>query len=215
MTDARRSLIAVLLDRSGSMESVKSDTEGGFNAFIEAQRSEPGDARVTLAQFDTQYEVVYANRHLADVPRLTLQPRGGTALYDALGRLVTDVGAELAALPEHERPGKVIVVVMTDGHENSSREWTHDAITAAVKRQESEYAWEFLFLGANMDAVAIGTAMGFSAERSLTWDADGQGVSGSMAAASRYVSRSRSAAPHAPVPGFSPADRAASSRKNT
>ena len=104
MTDARRALIAVLLDRSGSMESIKSDTEGGFNAFIAGQRSESLDIRVTLAQFDTEYDVVYADRPVGQVPPLALQPRGRTALYDALGKLITDTGAELAALPEQERP---------------------------------------------------------------------------------------------------------------
>ena len=92
MTDPQRTLIAVLLDRSGSMQAIKDDTEGGFNAFVEQQRNEPGEARVTLAQFDTHYEVVYADRPIADVPPLDLQPRGMTALYDALGRLITDVG---------------------------------------------------------------------------------------------------------------------------
>jgi hypothetical protein len=209
MTDATRTLIAVLLDRSGSMETVKSDTEGGFNAFVDAQRSEPGDARVTLARFDTDYEVVYANRALADVPRLALQPRGGTALYDSLGRLITDIGAELAALPEHERPGTVIVVVLTDGHENSSREWSHAAVTAAIKRQETDYAWDFVFLGANMDAVAIGTSLGFAADKSMTWHTDGDGVARAMASASSYVSRKRAAGARAQVPGFSEADRKA------
>jgi hypothetical protein len=207
MTDPTRTLIAVLLDRSGSMETVKSDTEGGFNAFIESQRGEPGKAVVTLAQFDVEYDVVYANRSIADVPRLDLQPRGATALYDSLGRLITDVGAELADLPEQARPGTVIVVVFTDGHENSSTEWTHEAITAAIKRQESEYAWDFLFLGANMDAVAVGTALGFSADRSMTWDSANDGAVHAMASTSAYVSRRRAAPAGAPVPGFSEEDR--------
>ncbi len=94
MTNPQRTLIAALLDRSGSMQSIKSDTEGGFNALIASQRTEPGEATVTLAQFDTEYEVVYANRPIADVPQLELEPRSMTALYDALGRLITDVGAE-------------------------------------------------------------------------------------------------------------------------
>jgi hypothetical protein len=209
MTDSQRTLIAVLLDRSGSMESVKSDTEGGFNAFIDTQRAEPGDARVTLAQFDTQYEVVYTNWPIGDVPRLDLQPRGGTALYDALGRLITDVGAELAALPEGERPGTVVVVVLTDGHENSSHEWTHDAVGAAIRRQEDEYAWNFLFLGANMDAVQIGTALGIQADRSMTWDTTGGGVVNAMASAGAFVARKRSAPVGAAVEGFSEADRTA------
>ena len=209
MTDPQRSLIAVLLDRSGSMETIKSDTEGGFNAFIDGQRNEPLEVRVTLAQFDTDYDVVYANRPVLEVPRLELQPRGGTALYDALGKLITDVGAELAALPEHERPGRVVVVVLTDGHENSSREWTHDAVSAAIRRQQSEYSWDFLFLGANMDAVAIGQQLGFQADRSMTYAASADGVTNAMSAAAGYVSRKNAAPVGAAVAGFSDEDRAA------
>jgi hypothetical protein len=169
---------------------------------------------VTLAQFDTEYDVVYANKSIAVVPRLELQPRGGTALYDSLGRLITDVGAELAALPEQARPGNVIVVVFTDGHENSSREWTHEAITAAIKRQETEFAWDFLFLGANMDAVAVGTALGFSSDKSMTWSSEDGGAVSAMASTSAYVSRKRAAPTGAAVAGFSEDDRReASGRK--
>lgn len=211
MTDSQRTLIAVLLDRSGSMESIKSDTEGGFNAFVAEQAKEPGQATVTLAQFDTVYEVVYVNRPIADVPPLELQPRGMTALNDALGRLITDVGTELAAQPESERPGHVIVVVMTDGHENSSVEWTHEAVSAAVKRQESEYSWDFVFLGANIDAVAVGHQLGFAADKSLTYAASGGGVASAMASTTAYVSRKRGAPVAAEVAGFSDEDRVSAS----
>jgi hypothetical protein len=211
MTDPQRTLIAALLDRSGSMDSIKSDTEGGFNALIADQRSQPGEATVTLAQFDTEYEVVYANRPIADVPPLDLQPRSMTALHDALGRLITDVGAELAARPDDERPGHVIVVVMTDGLENASVEWTADAVKAAVKRQENEYSWNFVFLGANMDAVAVGQQMGFAADRSMTYDANSDGVAAAVASTSAYMSRRRAAAPAAAVAGFSDEDRAGAS----
>jgi len=207
VTDPRQALIAVLLDRSGSMESIKADTEGGFNAFIAEQRKQPGEVEVTLAQFDTEYEVVYANRPVNDVPRLDLQPRGGTALYDSLGRVITDVGAALAATPEDERPGKVIVVVLTDGHENSSTEWTHDAVSAVIRRQERDYSWDFVFLGANMDAVAIGQHLGFAPDRSLTYAATGAGVANAFAANSDLVSRLRAAPAGARVGGFSEADR--------
>jgi hypothetical protein len=209
MTDSQRTLIAVLLDRSGSMESIKSDTEGGFNALIDEQRQQPGQARVTLAQFDTDYEVVYANRPIGDVARLQLQPRGMTALYDSVGRLITDVGAELAAMPEPDRPGKVVVVVMTDGHENSSREWTHDAVSKAIKRQESEYSWDFVFLGANMDAVAVGQQLGFAADRSATYAATGEGVQRAYEMTSRQVSRLRAAPAGVRAEGFSDAEREA------
>lgn len=208
MTDPRKALIAVLLDRSGSMESIKSDTEGGFNAFIDEQRKQPGEARVTLAQFDTEYEVVYSDQPIDQVNRLQLQPRGGTALYDSLGRLITDVGAQLEATPEHERPGTVVVVVMTDGHENSSTEWSHDAVSKAIKRQETEYAWDFIFLGANMDAVAIGQHLGFAADKSLTYEPSSDGVAFAMSSTTAYVSRKRAAPVGEAVAGFSDEDRA-------
>ena len=208
MTDSQRTLIAVLLDRSGSMESIKTDTEGGFNAFMGEQRAQPGEARVTLAQFDTEYDVVYANRPIADVPPLALQPRGATALLDGIGRLVTDVGAELAAQADAERPGHVIVVVMTDGYENSSVEWTLDAVRAAIERQERDYSWDFVFLGANIDAVAVGRGMGFAADKSLTYAASDGGVASAMASTTSYVSRKRAAPVAATVAGFSDEDRA-------
>jgi hypothetical protein len=212
MTDSEKALIAVLLDRSGSMESIKSDTEGGFNAFIDDQCKQPGEAHVTLAQFDTEYEVVYSDRPVADVDRLQLQPRGMTALYDSLGRLITDVGAQLATTPEAERPGKVIVLVMTDGHENSSREWTHEAVSKAIKRQERDYSWEFIFLGANMDAVAIGQQLGFAADRSMTYATTSEGVSSSWDTNSKLVSKMRSAQARQRVDGYSEDERRAAQR---
>jgi hypothetical protein len=209
MTDSKLTLIAALLDRSGSMQSIKSDSEGGFNALIADQRTEPGDARVTLAQFDTEYEVVYANRPIADVGPLDLQPRGATALLDSVGRLITETGTELSALPEQERPGKVIVVVVTDGLENSSVEWSIKDVNKAIKRQQDEYSWEFIFLGANMDAVAVGQQMGFAADRSMTYAPSAAGVASTYSANSRLISRMRSAPEGARADGFSEADREA------
>jgi hypothetical protein len=212
VTDPQKVLIAVLLDRSGSMESIKSDTEGGFNAFIDEQRKESGRAHVTLAQFDTEYEVVYADQPIVAVARLELQPRGATALYDSLGRLITDVGAALKDTPEDERPGKVIVLVMTDGHENSSREWTHEAVSKAIKRQERDYSWEFIFLGANMDAVAVGQRLGFTADRTMTYATTSAGVGSSWASNSKLVSRMRSAPAGQRADGYTDDDRRAARR---
>jgi hypothetical protein len=212
VTDPQRSFIAVLLDRSGSMETIKSDTEGGFDAFMAEQRKGGGGIRVTLAQFDTEYEVVYANRPLDQVPPLALQPRGATALYDAVGKLITDVGAELAAVPDDERPGSVVVVVLTDGHENSSKEWTHEAVHAALRRQERDYSWAFIFLGANMDAVQTGERLGFAPARSLTYALSGDGVSAAWAASSRVAREMASPAPAAhsgAAAGFSDEERTA------
>ena len=115
MTNPDATLIAALLDRSGSMNVIADDTRGGFDAFIAGVRNQPGTTVVTLAQFDDTYEVVYENRDIATVPPLTLEPRGRTALLDAIGRFVTDVGSSLAAMAEDDRPGDVTVLVMNGG----------------------------------------------------------------------------------------------------
>src|SRR4030081_224879 len=121
MTNPDLMLIAALLDRSGSMQAIADDTRGGIDTFVAKQRGTAGSTVVTLAQFDDEYEMVYQNRPIDDVPALALEPRGTTALLDAIGRFISDIGSGLAALPENDRPGVVMVVVLTDGHENASR----------------------------------------------------------------------------------------------
>ena len=191
MTNSNLTYIAFLLDRSGSMQSIKDDTEGGFNAFIAEQRKEPGECRVTLAQFDNEYEEVYRDLPLAEVPALRLVPRGSTALLDSIGRLVTSTGERLAALPEDDRPGIVIVGIMTDGHENASREWTHPAVKALIEQQTKTYGWQFLYLGADQDAIEVGSSIGVAAANSMTYSRGK--VAAVMAATSRNIGRTRAA----------------------
>ena len=195
MTDSNKTLIAALLDRSGSMQEIADDMRGGFDSYISGERGQPGTTLVTLAQFDDKYEVVYQNTPVDAVPPLGLEPRGMTALLDAIGRFVTEVGAGLAALPEDERPGEVTVLVMTDGHENASAEWSKDAVKQLISQQETDYGWDFVFLGANMDAVDVGADLGFAPGKSLTYDADGDGVMGAWGAVSSYSARKRSRGP--------------------
>lgn len=191
MTNAETTLIAALLDRSGSMTGIADDMRGGFDTYIAKEAGQPGTTLVTLAQFDNEYEVVYANRPIGAVGPLVLEPRGSTALLDAIGRFVTEVGTGLAALPEEQRPGDVTVVVMTDGYENASTEWTIDAVRRLISQQETVYDWDFVFMGANMDAVGVGQTLGFAAGKSLTYDADGDGVAGAWDAVSTYSARKR------------------------
>ncbi len=192
MTNTDITLIAALLDRSGSMQSIAGDIRGGFDAYIAKENTGPGTTLVTLAQFDHEYEVVYQNLDTGTVGPLVLEPRGRTALLDSIGRFITEVGAGLAALPENDRPGDVTVLVMTDGLENASREWTIDAVRALISQQETGYAWDFVFLGANMDAVEVGTTLGFAPGKSLTWDPSEEGVDGAFAAVAGYSERKRS-----------------------
>lgn len=214
MTNPNLTHLYFLLDRSGSMQSIKTDTEGGFNAFIADQRRHPGECRVTLAQFDDRYDVVYTDRPIAEVPDLDLRPRGTTALLDAIGRLVTEAGQHLAALPEADRPGTVIVGIMTDGYENASQEWTHPAIKALIQQQTTRYSWEFLYMGADQDAIEVGTSLGVPAQRSMTYSR--QASASAMAATSAMVGRLREArvagAPSADI-GYTEAERDSSAGK--
>lgn len=193
MTDKNKTLIIALLDRSGSMGGRERATEEGFNELINGQKAEPGTARVTLAQFDTEYEVVYEDKALDEVPPLQLIPRGGTALNDGIGRLVTETGEKLAKLPEDQRPGLVVAVIMTDGHENSSREWNAARVKALIKQQESEYGWRFIFLGSGIDVQHEGVALrGMSAKTSMAFDADAPiAVAAAYAGTSNLISSYR------------------------
>lgn len=170
MTDSNKTLIAALLDRSGSMDDSRELTEDGWRELINAQRSEPEYCEVTLAQFDTEYEVLYPPTAIAAVPEFVLVPRGGTALLDAAGVFITEVGDQLAALPEDQRPGKVICLIMTDGMENSSQRWTWDALKALIIQQREVYGWKFIFLGADIDAVEVGERMGVDRRHAMTFD---------------------------------------------
>jgi hypothetical protein len=209
-----RTLIAALLDRSGSMETIRTDTESGFNAFIAEQARQPGEARVTLAQFDNSYELVYSAVPIAEVPRLRLVPRGSTALLDGIGRLVSATAAQIAQAPAHKRPDQVIILVLTDGYENASTEWTLPEVRKLVNRYREHNDWQFIFLGASLDAIAVAQGMGFAPSASLAYDADADGVQASFAAAADYASRLRAQpAGSPPPPGFSPSDRARSASK--
>lgn len=213
MTNPSLTHLYFLLDRSGSMQSIREDTIGGFDAFIAEQRTLPGQCRVTLAQFDDRYEVVYTDRPIQDVPSLDLKPRGMTALLDAIGRLVSDAGAALESLPESERPGTVIVGIMTDGLENASKEWTHQAIKTLIERQSQTYSWEFLYLGADQDAIEVGAGLGVPASRSMTYSRDS--ALAAMASTSAMVGRVRAARAsgvHAADVGFTQEERKASAR---
>lgn len=171
MTNADLTLIAALLDRSGSMAGCKRATETGFDEMIAKQRSEPGKADVTLSMFDDVYENVYSNVPVTDVNPLNLLPRNTTAMLDAIGRFITEVGEYLVDLDEADRPGTVICLIMTDGYENASREWSWEAVRALITQQRDQYSWNFIFLGANIDAVQVGGRIGVPMATAMTYSA--------------------------------------------
>lgn len=155
--------ITLVVDRSGSMAQIREDAEGGVNTFIAEQAKQPGEATLTLVQFDTEYEFVHRGVPVGQASPYQLVPRGMTALLDAVGRAINETGERLANMPEPERPGLVVVVVMTDGLENSSREFTRQQIKQMIQHQQEVYSWQFTFLGANQDAFAEAEAIGISA----------------------------------------------------
>ena len=164
--------ITLVVDRSGSMAEVREDAEGGVNTFIAQQSKEPGEALLTLVQFDTDYEFLHKGVPIQRVPKYELVPRGMTALLDAVGRAINETGERLAKMAECNRPGLVILVVMTDGQENSSKEFTQTQLKDMIQRQQKEYNWHFTFLGANQDAFAEAGGMGIHAAGVANYTAD-------------------------------------------
>lgn len=168
-----------VLDRSGSMSGLAADTIGGFNELIEKQKKIEGDAYVTTVLFDHEYEVLHDHVALKEVAPLTDKEyfaRGSTALLDAVGRTINAVGVRLAATPEEERPEHVVFVITTDGMENASREYTAKQVREMVEHQQQKYSWQFVFLGANMDAVSEARNLGISAKYAADFTPSHSGV---------------------------------------
>ncbi len=189
--------ITVLLDRSGSMASILDDTIGGFNSFLKDQQSQEGSAKMTLVQFDNDYDEVYTGVDIKEVEALTPKtfvPRGSTALLDSMARTITATGVRLGSIPADDRPQNVVFVIITDGAENCSKEVTRDKVFEMVKHQTEKYNWTFLYLGANQDAISVGTGLGIGASNSLSYSANSAGVRNSYSAASVAVDHIRTGA---------------------
>jgi len=187
--------IVVILDRSGSMYSIRDDTIGSFNSFLEDQIKEPGFANFTLVQFDDKYEVVCSGKNIKDVFPLTRTayvPRGSTALLDAIGRTINEVGARLSGMTEVDRPGKVICTIITDGQENSSVEFTRSAILNMITHQREAYKWEFIFLSADENGIQDAHSLGISLNNTALFGANSHGISSANYAASQAISSYRS-----------------------
>jgi Mg-chelatase subunit ChlD len=186
MTDPNYTAMLLVIDRSGSMVGIRNDMVGGLTTMLAEQAAQPGILTVDIVTFDDVIEWQCSMADPASV-RVVLEPRGGTALFDAIGMSVLQFGRILEALPEHARPETVQVVVVTDGHENSSREYRPDAVRALVKQQTDKYQWDFVFLGANQDAVLTGTALGFEADSSMTYTATADKVGTMSSTLNRYM----------------------------
>ncbi|MBC7797307.1 MAG: VWA domain-containing protein [Pyrinomonadaceae bacterium] len=186
--------VNIVLDRSGSMASIKNDTIGGFNEFLREQQTVEGMATITLAQFDDVYDIVYRAIDVKAAPMLddkTFVPRGSTALLDAIGRTINETGKRLSGLGDSEKPEKVIFVIVTDGEENSSREFDNGKINEMISHQRDVYKWEFVFLGANQDAIASASNMGIQASHAMTYAASPEGTQMAFQAVSKNMASAR------------------------
>ena len=185
--------IVFLMDRSGSMGGLETDTIGGFNAFIKKQTKMEGDTIVTAVLFDDKYELLYNGIEAKKVKLSNKEyfVRGSTALLDAIGKTILDVGYRLSVIGEENRPAKVIFVITTDGMENASREFTYGKVKELIKHQQDKYHWEFIFLGANIDATKEASNIGISKDNAFNYEASKDGVENMYLYASEVVSKKR------------------------
>jgi|JI9StandDraft_2_1071091.scaffolds.fasta_scaffold174518_3 uncharacterized protein YegL len=174
MTNPDYTHIFAVVDRSGSMAGLSTESETALKTLINEQFKLPGKLTVTVAEFDNSYDMVV---DFSDNPNClddwTLIPRGTTALHDAIGKTVVSVGERLAAMSEDERPGKVIGIIVTDGMENASQDWNGSRIRDLVEQQTNQYGWEFIYTAANQDAVMVGSSMGMRSNMNYAGTAKG------------------------------------------
>jgi Mg-chelatase subunit ChlD len=172
--------ITVILDRSGSMEAILEDIIGGFNTFLRQQQAEQGTATLTLVQFDSQapYEVIHGFKPIGEIPPLTREtyvPRASTPLLDTLGRGIIDLERNLAGLADAARPTKVVMIVVTDGQENSSQEFSRVQVEMMIKDKTAKNDWQFVFVSADLAAIGDAAAVGIAPDSTLLFEKSGEG----------------------------------------
>lgn len=195
MTDSNKTEVVMIIDRSGSMFPIWADTVGGFKKFIQDQKTIPGKINLTLVSFDNIIDMIYDGIDINDCDGDILDnygPRGNTALLDAMGFTINKVGYRFADMKEEERPGKVIICVITDGKENSSIEFrTPSKIKEMVEHQTNKYCWEFTYLGANQDSFLIGNSLGVTTRNCANFEYSNIGTKSCMDTLSHSVRRCR------------------------
>lgn len=175
MTNPRYTAIALVIDQSGSMSPLKDETEQGINGFLDQRRTGNNHCSVLITRFSTGIHITRSH-DISHVMPFAMEINGATALLDAIGETITYLGEELSALDEAMRPGNVLVAIMTDGLENASQAWTRERVRVAIERQQNEYNWQFLYMGANQDAILTGAEMGIPSHSSITYAATDGGT---------------------------------------
>ena len=190
--------LVFILDRSGSMAGLEADTIGGFNAMLEKQKAEPGEAIVSTVLFDNRSEVLHDRLPLDRVPAMTREDywvRGCTALLDAVGGAIRHIGNVHKYAREEDRPERILFIITTDGMENASRRYDYREVKAMIEQMREKYGWEFLFLGANIDAAREAARFGIRADRAANYHADHRGTEVIYSAVSEAVTAFRAARP--------------------
>jgi uncharacterized protein YegL len=190
--------LVFILDRSGSMSGLERDTIGGFNSMIEKQKKQYGECFVSTVLFDDVSEVLHDRIKLEDVPKMTENDytvRGCTALIDAIGGAIHHIGNIHKYARAEDVPDNTLFVITTDGQENASRRYTSDQVKKMIKRQKEKYGWEFLFIGANIDAVSTASRYGISSDRAVNYNADSEGTQIVYEAVAKAVGNVRASAP--------------------
>ena len=190
--------LVFILDRSGSMSGLESDTIGGFNSMIRKQKKEDGEAFVSTVLFDDSCDVIHDRVKISEVKELTDKDyfvRGCTALLDAVGGAINHIGNIQKYAREEDRPAKTLFVITTDGLENASRRYSFKDVKRMIERQKEKYNWEFLFLGANIDAIEVAGSMGIDRDRAANYNCDSDGTALNYMVLEEAVSRVRSCSP--------------------
>ncbi|MGV8981581.1 vWA domain-containing protein [Clostridium sp.] len=190
--------LVFILDRSGSMSGLESDTIGGYNALLKKQKEEPGEAIITTVLFDDKYELLHDRINVKGIRPITEKEYfvcGCTALLDAIGKTINKIGNVQKNTNEEQRADKVMFVITTDGMENASNEYNYEKIKKMVEWQKKKYGWEFIFIGANIDAISTAAKFGISSDRAVSYNADGEGTRLNYEAVSSVVSELRASRP--------------------
>ena len=191
-----RTELVFIIDRSGSMGGLESDTIGGFNSMLKKQQAEPGECRITTVLFDDKYEILHDRIDLKAVGPLTSEEyfvRGATALLDAVGRTIRKIGDVQKRTASSYRAEKVLFVITTDGMENASRNFSYGQVKSLIKRQKSRYGWEFVFLGADIDAVDVADRIGIGRNRAQNYHKDSDGIALNYSVLCETVAKFRAA----------------------
>jgi len=186
--------VVFIIDRSGSMSGLESDTIGGFNSMIKKQKEEEGEALISTVLFDDETEIIYDRVPVSKIEPMNEKQyyvRGCTALLDAIGSSIKHIGNVHKYAREEDRPEKTLFIITTDGMENSSRNYNYDKVKTMIENQKEKYGWEFLFLGANIDAVQVAGRFGISEDRAVNYECDSRGTQLNYNVLSKAVSAVR------------------------